>query len=537
MYRFLQFFLLLATSASISINVYAATVTGVITDITDGQPIAGASVTLSRSSLFLLPLGNTVTNHLGEFSITNAYAGAAHLKVTATGFSSAEAYFTMPTGNGMVTQNLSMAGHAQISGRAIRDTTGSPISGITVRLHSVESGVLFQETGLDGAFHFPELAPGEYSVCVLDGTDEFIDQCWNDITANAFNFPTNFTPVVLQPREHRQGIELRLRNGATISGTISNRITGQPVAADTATITLFREQNDFREVPIEITPDGIYVLRGIAPGIYRAIVRISAPYHTPQIFRDIDCVDATCTVTSGAPIVVDQNLTSHHDVDFRLLPGGRVAGRVRSSATRVPIAGARVEVWEMDHFIFPIFNKVGQSQTDGNGAYSIGNLKSTRQHLVIIRGGDFISQRWPGINCFMDCTTGATNGVTAPDGQLVVLDDFLLDQGARIEGWAHQPGLSGGVYQVSLFDSNANLLGWVQSDRFGRYQLPAWYPGTYFLRSARVGGDECENYLGLSCSIPIGNATPVVLATVGQVVQADFTIPVEVIFSERFESP
>lgn len=512
----------------------AATVSGVVSGASVGQPLAGATVTLSRfNGLFFEILGTTTTNAQGGYAISHAYVGEATVKATADGFVPLESAVSMPAGNGVVTVNLALLSPAIITGEVADALTGSTLTGKTVRAHSNTTQFLYTETDGDGRYAFTGLPPGRYSVCVMDDHDAYMNQCWDHVIANAFNFPDNFTPIDVVAGESRGRVDFDLSVGAHISGVILNRRTGLPPAnAPFLQILLRTAALEYIQLPVQLDADGRYRIAGLAPGTYQATAQSSAPYYTSQLYAGIDCVDATCNYPNGNNIVIDAALTSFDDIDFSIAPGGRLQGRVLDRDTLATIADAPVELWRRwTLFVTPF--QIDNTQTDAQGYYAFDHV-NLAQHLVVVRAATHIPQRYPDVPCFTDCMAAAPSGITVPLNATMDLSTMFLDRGVRISGQAHLPGLSATTFAVSLFDAADQYLGTVNADARGAYQFPAWVPGTYFLIAA--GGPQCQLYRWLPCMQPAINGTPAVLAAPGDSFTADFDLYVEDIHRAGFES-
>lgn len=509
----------------------AATVSGTVSAAGSGQPIAGAAVTLSRwTGWSYETLGTATTNGQGEYAISNAYVGSAIVKANANGFLPLESPASMPAGNGVVAVNLALPLSATIAGHVADEVSGTALAGKTVRAHSSATQFLYTDTAADGSYAFTGLPPGSYSVCVMDHTDAYMNQCWDHATANSLTFATNFTPVNVAAGDIRNGIDFDLRAGAHISGVILNRRTGLPPApSPNLQILLRTAAATFVQLRVQLDGNGRYRIDGLAPGSYQAIAQSNSPYYTSQLYAGIDCVDASCNYPNGNTIVIDAALTSVDHVDFSLAPGGRLQGRVLDRVTQAPIVDATVELWRRGPTPF----RIGTAQTDGQGDYVLDHIDLT-PHLVVVRSSTHIAQRYPDVPCFIDCTSSTQGDFSVPLNATIDLDTMLLDRGTTISGQARLPGLSATTYAVNLFRAPNESLGSVVADATGAYRFPAWMTGTYFVMSS--GGPQCQLFRQLPCSLAPINSTPIVLAAPGDSFTADFDLFVDDIHRASFES-
>ena len=511
----------------------AATVAGVVTGASSGLPVSGASVTLERwAGFFYVTLGTANTNAQGEYAITSDFVGAAQLSTSANGFLPLQAPVDLPAGSGQVTVHLALQLPAVIAGRVSDQLTGLPLAGKTLRAHASGTGYRYADTGSDGTYAISGLPPGSYGVCLMDDRDAYMNQCWDHVIANSLTGPSNYLPVNVVAGEVRQGINFDLQAGAHISGVILNRRSGLPPANSPYLQILLRTTaTDFIQIPVQLDSNGRYLIDGLAPSNYQAIAQSNAPYYTSQLYAGVDCVGSSCDFPNGSSIVIDGALNSRDDIDFSMIPGGRLQGRVLDRNSLVPITDATVELWVREPFIGTPF-RMGTTQTDAHGYYGLDHVE-TAQHLVVVRSPTHIAQRYPDIPCFIDCTSNTQGGITIPANATVDLNPMWLDLGVRISGQARLSGLSTTTYAVSLFNA-AQSLGSVVADAHGRYQFPPWVPGTYFLQSS--AGAQCQLYRWLPCTQPPVSGTPVVLAAPGDAYTADFDLFIDNLHHAGFET-
>lgn len=475
----------------------AATVEGMVTNASTQTPVAGATVVLRKSVGFLwIDLGSATTGADGAYAIGSDHVGGAQLSASAAGLLPAQANVTLPQGSGAVAVNLALQPPGTISGSVLVASSGAPVAAQHVSLYAASTGSRYGFTDAQGRYTFDNLPGDSYRICVLDGTDGFVDLCWDDVVANHFDFPDNFTPVILQPGQVRDHIDLR------------------------------------REIPVALDAQGGYRIEGLAPGNYQLIARSMTPYYQAQLFSGIDCFGASCEFPLGDWVGIDASLSPRDDVHFSLQPGGSVTGSVRDGATGNPLAGLEVELYRVSTFIIPTVHLAASTRTDARGRYAFGQMQLV-PHLIVVRGGNYISQRWPGVPCFSVCTDSIAQAVEVSLGDTLDLGAMNLDRGAWIEGRAHLPGQTDVPFRVNLYGQDGQSLGGVDVDSQGNYRFPAWLPGTYSV--SLVAGELCVFYRDVPCTPPVV-PTPLVLGAAGDVVRADFDVYVEQIMAAGFES-
>jgi len=222
---------------------------------------------------------------------------------------------------------FSLKALATVAGVVVDATTNLPISGATVQ--AIRNNQVAGSTTTNGSgFYTMNVQPGNnYTIVAM--ASGYQNQ---NIGANLRNNQTTTVNFSLTP------------NGGTISGTVINSSTSNPISG--ATVEIFQG-------PIFITSDttdvnGNYSIANLSPGNYSVIASASG-------FQD---GFQGATVNAGATTVVDFALD--------LIPG-TISGTVTDSSTSNPISGAFIEV-----FKGPI--SIASTTTDGSGNYTIADL-------------------------------------------------------------------------------------------------------------------------------------------------------------------
>ncbi len=152
----------------------------------------------------------------------------------------------------------------RIAGTVVSSMTGEPLSGVKVSISATENRELHQNavTGPNGAFAFPDLAPGKYS-----------------LTASAYGYRPQgfnqhgdyFSGIAVGPGLDGQSQVFRLVPDAIIEGTVTDQ-DGEPVR--NANVALFQRTNDTGRQRTQqafnaVTDDrGHYQFAHRAPGTY-----------------------------------------------------------------------------------------------------------------------------------------------------------------------------------------------------------------------------------------------------------------------------
>jgi photosystem II stability/assembly factor-like uncharacterized protein len=158
--------------------------------------------------------------------------------------------------NGTLLRYVGTPVTATVSGTVTNSVTGTPVEGVTVTI-----GALSSVTGPDGTYSIPGVIPGVQPVTAQ--VNNYVDYS-ADITVSTPTTIHNFQMVQL----------------ATVTGTVTNSVTGNPISGVTVTIGALSSVTGL---------DGIYSISGVTPGS-RTITAQAASYS-----------DYSNTITVSAP--------------------------------------------------------------------------------------------------------------------------------------------------------------------------------------------------------------------------------------------
>ena len=149
-----------------------------------------------------------------------------------------------------------------------------------------------------------------------------------------------------------------LSPGATISGRITDADTGLAIAG-----VRVKASNIFDAPGAEgySDADGVYTVKGVAPGTYRIRARAQGrgyiqQYHDGEIYRD----KATEVAVSGTEEV--------HGIDFVLKRGATISGRVVDASTGLPISNMEIHAGPRDG------EHLAWEYTQGDGTYVLRGM-------------------------------------------------------------------------------------------------------------------------------------------------------------------
>ncbi|MBY0090740.1 carboxypeptidase regulatory-like domain-containing protein [Priestia aryabhattai] len=233
---------------NVSLEPNPGSIVGTIVSAQTGLPLAGAMVQLFLSQS-LIPVANTVTDENGQYRFSGLEPGDYVVAANSTNFARSVIGATVFP-NLQTTANVSLQPNpASVSGR-ITDQNGSPLSNATVRI--IDENETLLGTGIsssDGIYTVGGLPPGMYGIVVTDT-----------------NFSTVTSGLTLAPGDIRTGVNFILvANSGTLTGTVTNLSTGNPISGVTVTI------RNILGLVVGTTftnVDGRYTIQTLAPGEY-----------------------------------------------------------------------------------------------------------------------------------------------------------------------------------------------------------------------------------------------------------------------------
>jgi hypothetical protein len=342
-------------------------IAGRVLDVTTGQPVAGATVSMSASPApapgspaepprpGLLPMPAAVqTDSQGRFAFPSIPGGRYVLRVQHKGYVPVRgAAVSLLEGQTVSDLALQVGRHGVIAG-TVRDDGGDPVVGVTVRalnrrLVGFRAGLFLRGSAVTddrGQFRIADLPPGEYLMCVCVRDALPIDKALlnrmgqDGIPASSvarrldgavLTFPPTFHPgttrvsdaisITVSDADDRRGIDITMQPAAAwrVSGRL---VGGGSNASTTHTLTLVVAGDDPAAIGISelsaarMTPEGAFEFAAVPPGTYTL-----EAYPT----------DGKKGLGASVPVTVgDSDVT---DVMVPLGTGATVRGRVEFSGS------------------------------------------------------------------------------------------------------------------------------------------------------------------------------------------------------------
>lgn len=419
----------------------------------------------------------------------------------------------------------------KITGTVTDAATGLPLQGVEVHIHDpANSHITLGFTDADGKYSsFDGLPAGNYLVMAFNHA-RYVDELYNHQPcpgASCTGAGGTLVPVTLGSTT---AIDFALNPGGLLAGTITDSISGQPVAG----VQVLAYDTSGRRITTASTDSaGAYqVFDGLPTGSYLLRTSNSRGF-VDELYRDIACLAGLCRLSTGTPVPVFIGQESR--VDFQLLPGGKISGTVRDAFTGMPLQSIPVDILDAGnhHLRYEFTNASGQYST------TLG-LETGNFYAKTFNQAGYQDEIYNNIPCIASrCTVSEGTPIPLYAGDTIQNVDFDLSPGGTVSGTvsAAATGLPLENVLVYLFDKTGAFVTYGYSNSCGGYTTIHGVPdGSYYLRTFNSFGliDEVYNDVlcpNGSCSLFSGSPVAVTPATKG----IDFSLSEQILLRDEFD--
>ncbi len=502
-------------------------IAGKVTDAATGAPVPFAEIAVTPDETSYTRYD--VASVAGEYLVEGLEAGTYYVHIRDAFTYQSELYNGLPcpagncepktgtpvqVGLSAITNDIDFALQpgGTIAGVVTNSETGEPIPHAIVVVADLAGNTVGQsETNYQGKYQVVGLASGFYVAYTkfTSARDEIYDgtPCpGGPDTGCTFS---DGTPITVTGPAVTSGINFALEPFASISGTVSDHATGQPLSF--IQVTAYGVGGLF--VTSEYTDSsGHYRLGGLPVGDYFLRTEAYSGYQD-EIYDDLPCVSGSCDVTLGTPVASTlDDATS--GIDFALDRLGQITGQVNYEIGGQAIRSARLRALDANGY-------VRRSATTGlDGSYELERLP-TGDYYVYTENPDLIDKLYddlPWVPGVTDPTMGTP--IAAELGTRTPNINFALLRGGAITGTVTDSDGPIRFVNVEVSDSEGRELANVRTNSDGAYQALGLPTGDYFVTMlARQHIDErypnvpCEDS---ACPLDSGTSVPV---TVGETVE------------------
>lgn len=276
-----------------------------------------------------------------------------------------------------------------LSGTITESHSGFPLPSIRVEVWTNAGGYVGGSDSTQvGHWERPNLQPGTYHV-VTSERGIYIDELYDDIPCPGGStngcLPQDGTPIALALTEYIPGIDLALDLGGSVSGTLTDELTGEPIPFEDVILTSTTPPSGLVR---STDSSGHYLFPGLLAGDYFAYTATDT--HADEIWDDLPCTPDSCDPNTGTPIPVELGLMSS-GVDFGLVLLGGLAGVVQDESG-AGLSTVVLQVWNSTG------NLVAGAVTDADGRYQI-DLSSGVFFLSTLNTYGLPDELWNEIHC------------------------------------------------------------------------------------------------------------------------------------------
>ncbi|MED4051937.1 carboxypeptidase regulatory-like domain-containing protein [Priestia megaterium] len=410
------------TTLNVPLTPNPGTVRGQVINEVTGNPIVNAIVSITNING--LPIGSTVTDSNGNFSIPNLPPTNVTVSAIASDFGSSSRSVILTSGE-TVTTTLSLAPNpGSINGIITSEQTGEVISGATIQIFDLTSALVATVVSDNNGFYqFTSPTPGLYQV--VSSANNFGSSVQG---AQVFSNQTTIVNLSLTP------------NPGSIFGTVVNEQTGEFIVGATIVVRQFSPTGPIVQT-IATDSSGQFTVLNLEPGSYTVTA------YTPNFG------------TESTTVLVQSNLLS--TVSLALTPNpGTIEGRITSIQTGIPVVDTLVRVIDNNGALVAVI------QTDVNGNYSLQGLKPGTYTIVFLNA------------VFQSQTFGFTVGA----GDVYTLNAALEPNPGFITGtiFDSQSGTTLAGAAVQVFPSQSLIpIASAVTDQSGSYTVLGLEPGEY----------------------------------------------------------
>ncbi len=207
--------------------------------------------------------------------------------------------------------SFSLTQYGRILGTLTDAATGLPVSNAQVKLYDSQGTQINTSWSYaDGTYTFVGLDTGTYRIVATHFA--YFDELYDNIPCEGGCNVNLGAPIGVTVGADTTGIDFALDVMGSISGIVTNALTGQPVSS---LVTVYDSQGDW--LGSRWTNSGAYSLGGLPTGTYFVATQSTWSYQD-ELYDNIPC-EGGCDVTTGTPVVVVDGADTS-GIDFALEP-------------------------------------------------------------------------------------------------------------------------------------------------------------------------------------------------------------------------
>jgi len=281
-------------------------------------------------------------------------------------------------------------------------------------VYAEDSGTKFVYEGVtqpDGSYMVGGLPAGSYRLRAETLDSGYIREYYN----NADDYGGSQL-VATSVAQAASDIDFELAIGGSINGNVIRNLDDQPIEG--LWVNAYHEDSGKWAGKGRTGADGIYTITGLSAGNYHVWVETGDTDYLDAYY------DGTSESSSATPVFVNIEEVATN-IDFNLVAGGRITGRVTRVSDSAPLAGIEVVAYE-----YSTGAQVDSALTRSDGTYTIARLL-TGSYGVHVETGDtvYLDQHYE--NTY---DSGSAREIVVTVQEETPNINFELVEGGRITG-------------------------------------------------------------------------------------------------------
>jgi hypothetical protein len=403
------------------------TITGKITDAVTGNPLANncnVEVYAENAATSSSYYNEDCTDSTGKYTITGVPAGT----YTVTFYDSEDGYLvqyysgkstfgnadtiTVTAGGTKTGVGAALVLGGTVTGTVTSAVSGQPLANDCALQIAAEDSSTFVSYSPDGCtdatgrYTIKAIPTGTYKVQFYGVYDGYLTQYYNDEgsfgSADAISVTAGTTI---------SGINAALTPGGTITGTITDAKTGNPIANNCGMNVDVENSstNDVYSLDQCTDGSGMYSVGGLPTGTYTVEFSDRSDGYLDQYYDNESSLDSADSVSVAAGM-------STSEISAALVKGGTITGTIADAKTGSPLANnCNVQVMAEDTVTFDSF--FTQGCTDSSGKYTVGSLPTGSYTVRFSDSTDnYVTQYYNGESSSSSADTVNATGGAATSG-------------------------------------------------------------------------------------------------------------------------